>query len=116
MQYAIFDLLSTTLIPVLSTDVATGTTSYIHSILIVVAAVGAFPDQLAVLIGNDLNLAVKTTLLAVITLGIQLSVHDIVVNVAQQSQHRRDIVLHIRHFHVADSTTGRQSLELRLDG
>ena len=80
MKHAILNLLRTSLIPELSADVAAGPAGHIHLILIPVAAVRALPDQLAVLILNNLNFPVKTAFLAVVALGIQLRIHDIVVN------------------------------------
>ena len=68
MQNSVLDFLGATLIPILCTDVATGTTGNIHFALIGVATLGADPDQFAVIFLN-LNFAVVATLLAKIGLG-----------------------------------------------
>ena len=86
MEHALFDLLRSTLIPILGTDIAAGTACHVHLGLVGVAAVRAFPDQLAVIL-NDLDLAVKAALLALIGFGIQLGIHDIVVNELHHLQH-----------------------------
>lgn len=73
MQHSFLDFLSSALIPILRTDVATGTAGNIHLVLIPVAALRAFPDQLAVIV-LDLNLAVKAADLAVVRLGVQFGI------------------------------------------
>ena len=72
MQHALADFLRAALIPELSSDIAAGTARNVHFALILVAAVGADPHQLAVLILFDGNLAVKAADLTVIALGVQL--------------------------------------------
>ena len=63
MQHPIADLLGTSLIPELSSDVAAGTACDKELVLVAVAAVRALPHQLASLILNNLDLAVIATLL-----------------------------------------------------
>ena len=74
---------------------------------------GADPNQLAVNI-LDFDLAVKAAFLAVVTLGVQLGVHDVIVDELHHFQHRVDIVLHVGNFHIADGTAGGELLEIRL--
>ena len=112
MQYAFPDLLGSSLIPVLAADVAAGSSCHVHFCLIGVMTVWTFPDQLAFLIRHDPDLSVITAHLTVIALGIKLRIHDIVVYEFHDIKHRLDIVLHIRHFHIAHRTAGRQCLEL----
>ena len=57
MQYPLLDLLCTALIPELGSDIAAGPSRHIHFILIRIPAIGTFPDQFAVRIGNDLYLS-----------------------------------------------------------
>ena len=70
MQYPLFYLLGASLIPELGSDISAGTSCHIHLILICVAAIGTFPDELAVGIRNNLNLSVIITLLSIIALGV----------------------------------------------
>ena len=113
MKYALLDLLRTSLIPKLCSDVSACTAGNAHLILITVAAVRALPDQLAgSFFLDDLDLSVVTAYLTVITFGIQLSIHDVVVDIFHNGQYRLDIVLHIRNFHVTDCTARRKLLEL----
>ena len=67
MQHPIADLLGTSLIPELGSDVAAGTACDKELVLVAVAAVRALPHQLASLILNNLDLAVIATLLTEIT-------------------------------------------------
>ena len=115
MQHAFLDLLSAALVPELGADIAAGAAGDIHLVLIAVAAVGAFPDQLAVIL-HDGYLAIEAADLAEVALGVQLGVHDIVVDVADDLQNGLDVLLHIGNFHVADGAAGGESLELGLEG
>ncbi len=115
MQYSLFDFLSTALVPELSSDVAACPSCHIQGVFIPVSAVRALPDELSVLCGHDLDLSVITACLAVITLCVQLRIHDIVINVADHLKNCRNVVLHIRYFHIADGASGRQRLELGLE-
>ena len=70
MKYAVFDLLRPALIPELGSNVTTGSSGNEQVVLVTVATVRALPDKLAVLVGNNLNLAVVATDLAVVALRI----------------------------------------------
>ena len=111
MQDPILDLLGSALVPVLGADVAAGAPCHIHLVLVGVAALGADPNQLAVIL-LDADLTVIAADLAVVALGVQLCVHDVVIDELHQLQDSVDVVLHIRHFHIADGTAGGQVLEL----
>ena len=113
MQNAVLDLLRTALIPELSADVTAGAAGDVQLILVAVAALGALPHQLAVVL-YDLDLAIVAAALAVIRLGVQLGVHDVVVDELQHAHHGFQIVLHVGHFHIADGTARGQLLELAL--
>ena len=76
MKHSFLDLLSSSLIPELCSDISTGTSRHIHFILIGVATIWTFPDQLSIVVGHDLDLPVIATLLTVITLCIELCVHN----------------------------------------
>ena len=116
MKHPVPDFLRPALVPVLGSDVAAGPASHVHLALIPVPALRAGPDQLPVGVLLNLNLPVKAALLAIVGLGIQLGIHNIVVNKLHDLQHRVDVVLHIGHLHIADGAAGTQPLELRLKG
>ena len=113
MQHPILDLLRPALVPELGADIAAGAAGNIQLVLVTVAALGAFPHQLAVVL-DDLDLAVVAAALAVVGLGVQLGVHDVVVDELQHAHDRLEVVLHIGDFHIADGTARRQLLELAL--
>ena len=69
MQHAVLDLLRAALIPELSADIAAGAAGNVQLVLVTVAALGAFPHQLAVVL-DDLDLAVVAAALAVVGLGV----------------------------------------------
>ena len=52
--------------------------------------------------------------LAMVALGIELGVHNVVVDEFHNSEHSVDIVLHIGHLDVRDCVAGRELLELSL--
>ena len=56
MQHAFFDLLGTSLIPKLRPNIPTGTSCNVHFVLVGVAAIWAFPDQLTMFVSDNLNL------------------------------------------------------------
>ena len=112
MEHSFLNLLGSALVPELGADIAAGTSCHIQRILIPVAAVRAFPFQLAVLSSHDLNLAFITAVLAVIALCVQLRIHNVVINKADHLKNCRNIVLHIRNFHVADCSACGKRLEL----
>ena len=111
MQNSFFNFLGSALIPELSADIAAGTAGNVHLALIGVAAGGALPDQLAALVLFDHDLTVVAAALAVVALGVELCIHDMIVDKLHNGNDRIQIVLHIRHFHIADSAAGGQRLE-----
>ena len=115
VQHPVLDLLGPALVPVLGPDVAAGAPGHVHLALVLVAALGADPHQLAVVLLN-LDLAVKAADLAVVGLGVQFGVHDVVVDELHDFQNGVDVILHVGHFHVADGAAGGQLLEFRLEG
>ena len=115
MQHPVFDLLGSALVPVLGTDIAAGTAGDVHLVLVAVAAVGADPDQLAVVF-LQADLAVVAAALAVVGLGVQLGVHDVVVDELHDLQHGVDVLLHVGHFHIGNGAAGGELLELGLEG
>ncbi len=67
--------------------------------------VRAFPDQLSILIFFNLDLSVISTAFTVVTLCIQLCIHNVIVNILHNRKYCRNIVLHIRYFDVTDCST-----------
>ena len=116
MEDSFLDLLGASLIPVLRTDIATSTSCNVHLGLIAVVTMGALPNKLAVLIVGDFNLTVEATYLTVVALGVELRVHNVIVDELHYTENCLNVVLHIGNFNVGDSTTGRELLELRLKG
>ena len=106
MQHSFPYFLGPALIPEIRPYVSAGTSRNVHLCLIAVSAVGAFPDELSVLIVDDLDLAVVSAYLAVITLGVELCVHNVVIDVLHYRNDCLDIVLKIGHLDIADSSAG----------
>ena len=115
MKHSFLNFLSSALIPILRANVSAGTSCDVHLGLITVAAMGTFPHELAVGIIRYLDLAVKTADLAIVALGIELGVHNVVVDEFHNSEHSVDIVLHIGNLDVRDCAAGRELLELSLE-
>ena len=86
VQNSVFNFLGAPLVPELCSDVAAGTTCNIHLALVGITTLGTGPDQLSVFF-FDPDLTVKAAALAIITLGIQLSINNIVINKLHQFQH-----------------------------
>ena len=116
MQYPLLNFFCSSLIPILSTDISTSSSGNIHLCLVTIATVRTFPHQLFVFVGNNGDFSRVVTQLAAIAFCVQLCIHDVLVNVTQQRHNCRNIAFHVGHFHVANGTTGRKLLELRLKG
>lgn len=113
MQHAVLDLGGAALVPELGADVTAGTAGHVQLVLVTVVAVRALPHQLAVIL-HDLDLAVEAADLAVVALGVQLGVHDVLVDELHDPDDRSQIILHVGHFHIADGAARRQTLEVAL--
>ena len=107
MQDTIPDLSRTALVPELGADVAAGTSCDIHLRLIGIAAVRAPPDQLVVLIFDDLDFTIVDAHLAVVGLRIQFRIHDRIVDMLHQSENCLNVVLHIRNFDIGNRSARR---------
>ena len=105
MKHAVTDLLRAALIPELGADITAGTSCDMKETLIAVAALGAFPDELPIVL-NDLDLTVITAVAAIIRLGIQLSVHNVVVNKLKHAHDRFKVILDIGNLNIADRAAG----------
>ena len=69
VQDSVLDLLGSALVPELGANVTAGAAGNIHLVLVGVAAVGALPDELALLF-HDFDFTVETAFLAVVGLGV----------------------------------------------
>ncbi len=114
MQDAVFDFLRAALVPELRSNVAAGAAGDVQLVLVAVAAIRAFPYELAIVL-DDLDLAVVAAFLAVVGLGVQLGVHDVVIDVLHHAQDCLQVVLHVGNFDVADGAAGGQALELAFE-
>lgn len=113
MQHTLLDFLRTALVPELGPNVAAGTSGHVELILVTVAAVRADPNELAVLFDN-LDFSVVAADLAVVTLGVELGIHDVVVDELHDLEDCVNVVLHVRNLHIGDGSAGAQLLELGL--
>ena len=105
MQYPFFDFLGASLIPELGANITAGPSGHVHFILISVFAFGTFPDKLFILILHNTDFTVITAHLAEIAFGIQLCIHDMVINVLHHGQNRFNVILHVGNFHVTDGAS-----------
>ena len=69
MQDPVPDFLGSALVPILGADITAGAAGHVHFALVPVAALGAGPDQLAVVL-LDLDLAVIAAVLALVSFGV----------------------------------------------
>ena len=80
------------------------TSSNIHLVLICIATVRATPTKSAILlIFIDEDFTIITALVAVVRFGVQLCIHDVVVDVLHHFQHSRNVVAEVRGFNVTDT-------------
>ena len=112
MEDSVFDFLCAALVPELGADVSACPSCHGHGVLVVVAAVRAFPDEFAVFIINNLDFSIVAALHAVVALGIQLRIHDVFIDVLHDGNDGGDVVLHIRHFDVGNRAARGEPLEI----
>ena len=105
MQDSFFDFLCATLIPVLRSDVSAGSAGYIHRCLVFVAAVRTLPYELVVAVGHNLYFTSVTAFLAAVRFCVELSVHDVLVDVFEKRHYGRNIIFHVRNFNIAYSSS-----------
>ena len=116
MSDPFLDFLSSALVPELGSNVAACSSGDVHFILIPVSAVRALPYQFVVFIFHDLDFAFIAAFLTVVGFGIQFGIHNVVVDMADQSHNSRQVVFHVWNFHVGDGSARGQFLELRFEG
>ena len=114
MNVSFFNFLGSALVPVVEANVTTSSPGDIHLVLVSISALRTFPNQLAITIINNLNFSVPTTNLAIIALGVQFSVHDVIINKLHNAKNSRNIIGQVCDFNVTNSSTGGQLLESRL--
>ena len=112
MLHTVTYLLRPSLIPELRSDIPAGTTCNGHLGLITISAIRAFPDQFSAVIRYDSDLAVIAAAFSVIALGVQFRIHDVIVDMLHDRKDCRDILLHVRYFHVTDRAARRKLLKL----
>lgn len=106
------DLLGLAHIPELLAQVAAGPADDIHLPLVLIVANRAFP--LSVIIDDDL--AIEAADVAVVALGIELGILDVVVNELHDLLQGFQILAHVGYFRVGDATATGDGLELVLEG
>ena len=74
-------------------------------VMVAVSAARALPVKMTVFVLNNLNLTIKATSLAIVRLGVQLSVHTVVVNMLNNFDNGFDIVHHRWQFCVTYRST-----------
>lgn len=104
MKDSVLDLLCTSLIPKLCSDISAGTPCNKEGVLVTVATVRTFPDQFAVVVCNYLDLSVVAALFTIVALGVKLGVENVVIYESHNFQNCINIVLKVRHLNVAYGT------------
>ena len=113
VQHPVSNFRCAPLIPELGSDITACAAGYIHFRLVAVSTLRTFPNQLSVFFDNH-DFTVVSAHLAIVALGVQLGVHDVVVDVLDNAEDCRDVVLHIGHLDIGDCSAGRECLKLGL--
>ena len=111
MEYAGLDLLCPPFVPEVLSEVAAGPADDGELGAILIVALRALPLVVVIY----LDLAVEAADVAVVTLGIELPVRDVVVDVADHRQHGGDVIGHIGNLDVGDHAAGGEVLKLALE-
>ena len=102
MKNSCINFLSLTDIPEIFTKISTCTSCNIHLRVILIAALRTFPLKIIV----DLDLAVIAAHLAVVALGVELGILDVVIDKADHLFQRLQIVAHVGDLHIGDGAAG----------
>ena len=114
MKDSIFYLFCSSLVPILGSDITAGSAGDIHSILILVSAVRAYPDKFTILFFY-LDFSVKAAFLAIVGFGIEFGIHNIVIDKLDYRNHGIQVILHVRDLDIAYRSTCGESLELSFE-
>ena len=112
VQHPGLDLFGLAHVPEILAQIAASAARDVHLRVILIAAVGALP--LVVVVDDDLP--VIAAHLAVVALGVELGVLDVVVDEADDLLQRFQVVAHIGDLHIGDTAAGGDFLELALKG
>ena len=112
MEDTVGNFLCPPFIPEIFAQVAAGPADNRQFVAVLVMAARAFP--LVVIVEDDF--AVKAAFVAVVELGIEFAVSNMVVNILDHGQDGRDIMRHIGDFGVADAAARRFVFEISFEG
>ena len=101
-------------VPPLLAQVAAGTAYHREPVTVAVVALGALPDGVALLVVHDLDLTIEAALMAVVALGVELCVHDVVVDKLHHGLDGFRVVGHVGDLHIGDLAAAGDGLELGL--
>ena len=113
MQNPFCNLLRPPLIELVGTDITADTTSDIHLRLILATALGAPPNQLAICVLDNIDFAIETTDLTIVALGVELCIHNVIIDVLNDRQHSRNVGGHIGNLYIRNGAASGKCLELR---
>ena len=109
MEDAVLDFLRPPFVPEIFTQIATGPADDRQFVAVFIMAARTFP--FVVVVEDDF--AIETTFMAVIELGIEFAICDVVVDVLDHGQDSRDIVGHVGNFSIADAAACRFVFKVR---
>ena len=112
MQHPRFDLLGLAHVPIVFAQIAAGAAGDVHLGPVLVVADRALP--LVVIVDDDLP--VEAAHLAIVALGVELGVLDVVIDEAHHFFQRLQVVAHVGDLHIGDAPAGGNLLELGLEG
>lgn len=111
MQNARLDLLGLAEVPEIFAEITARAARHVHLFVIFVVAVGTFP--LIVVVDDDLPVVAADV--AIIALGIEFGILDVVVNISDDFFHGFEVVLHIGDLDVGNAAARRDGLELAFE-
>ena len=112
MEDAVLNFLRPPFVPEIFTQIAAGTADDGQFVAVFIMAARTFP--FVVVVEDDFT--VKATFMAVIELGIEFAVRDVVVDVLDHGQDSRDIMGHVGDFSIADAAACRFIFKIGFKG
>ncbi len=111
MQNSRLNFLGLAHVPEVFTKISASTAGNVHFALVLVVANGAFPFVVIVYY----NFAVETANVAIVALGVEFGVLNVVVNKLHNIGKRGKVVAHIGNFNVRNCSARRNLLELAFE-
>ena len=107
MQNSALNLFRLSRIPKIFAEITASTSCNIQFTVVFIMTLRTFPFHIVI----NHNLTVKAAFLAIVRLCIKFAVLNVIINIFHKRFKCRQVILHIRYFHIRNRTAERNILE-----